>query len=289
MDNGWISLHRRFQSHWLWKEKRKLSKAEAWIDILMTVNHSNEKVMIKGLLIDVKRGQSVLSLDSWASRWGWNKSAVKRLFNLLQSESMIVTESVTITTRLTVCNYDCYQGRRNADETQMKRLRNADETQMKPNNNDNKDNNVNNDNNNGISADAQQPFFEKPLEDESQSKPHQKEKEKSSAKKEKRFGKAEFREALITYGADPIHVDDWLAVRSAKRAVFTETALNGFLNECETHNFFVPDAVRICAENSWTGFKVDWLKNKAEVKSDGLMLKPDKLGQNISIAQKYSL
>lgn len=131
-----------------------------------------------------------------------------------------------------------------------------------------------------ISADAQQPFFENPLEDESQPKPPQKEKEKSSAKKEKRFGKAEFREALITYGADPIHVDDWLAVRSAKRAVFTETALSGFLNECEKHNFFVPDAVRICAENSWTGFKVDWLKNKTASRNDNQSV--SKLENNVN-------
>jgi hypothetical protein len=45
---------------------------------------------------------------------------------------MIVLKSEQVTTRITICNYESYQGERNADETQMTRKRNADETQMTP-------------------------------------------------------------------------------------------------------------------------------------------------------------
>jgi len=143
MSKGWISVHRQFKDHWLWKEKRIFSKAEAWIDILMSVNHSEQKVIIKNVVYTVNRDESIMSLDSWSKRWNWNKSKVRRFLEVLQSELMIVTKNETQTTRLTVCNYDSYQTIGNADETQTKRKRNADETQTTPNNNTNNKNNEN--------------------------------------------------------------------------------------------------------------------------------------------------
>ena len=129
---GWIKLHRSIQEHWLYTEKRKFSKFEAWNDILLTVNFTEGKTIIKGKLIQIKRGESILSLDSWAKRWGWDKSAVRRFLNTLQKDNMIELKNETITTRLIVCKYDTYQDMRNADETQMKHKRNADETHLTP-------------------------------------------------------------------------------------------------------------------------------------------------------------
>ena len=128
--SGWIKLHRSITNHWLYTEKRVVSKFEAWNDILLTVNFTDAKTIIKGSLYEVKRGQSILSLESWSKRWNWDKSKVKRFFNTLQLDEMLVIKSDTVTTRITVCNYESYQGERNADETQMKRKRNASETQV---------------------------------------------------------------------------------------------------------------------------------------------------------------
>ena len=128
--SGWIKLHRSITNHWLYTEKRIFSKFEAWNDILLTVNYTDAKTIIKGSLYEVKRGQSILSLESWSKRWNWDKSKVKRFFNTLQLDEMVVIKSDTVTTHLTVCNYESYQGERTTDETQMKRKRNADETQV---------------------------------------------------------------------------------------------------------------------------------------------------------------
>ena len=147
MNNGWISIHRKLQAHWLWEQNKTFSNLEAWIDILLTVNHTEKKVLLGNKLLIVKRGDSVLSLDSWANRWKWNKSKVRRFFTLLEKDSMIVIKNETQTTRLTVCNYDSYQDMRNANETQVKRKRHASETQVTPNNNVNKENKENNNNN----------------------------------------------------------------------------------------------------------------------------------------------
>jgi hypothetical protein len=127
--SGWIKIHRSITNHWLYSEKRVYSKLEAWYDMLLTVNYSDSKTLIKGKLYNIKRGQSILSLDSWAKRWNWDKSKVRRFLNTLQSDNMIELKSDTITTQLTICNYESYQSERNADETPKKRKRNADETQ----------------------------------------------------------------------------------------------------------------------------------------------------------------
>lgn len=145
MPEGWIKLHRSISSHWVYKDSEKF---KAWTTILLDVNHEPNKVLIKGTLFKCNRGESLNSLDTWARMFGngWNKSKVRRFFTLLQNDSMIVLKSESKTTRLTVCNYDNYQGERNADETQMKRKRNADETQTTPNKNDKNVNNEKNDN-----------------------------------------------------------------------------------------------------------------------------------------------
>lgn len=128
---GWIKIHRSITNHWLYSEKRVYSKLEAWYDILLNVNYTDNKVIIKGKLYEVKRGESILSYESWGKRWNWDKSKVRRFFNLLQNDSMIELKCDNTTTHLTVCKYESYQGERNADETQTKRKRNTDETNIR--------------------------------------------------------------------------------------------------------------------------------------------------------------
>jgi hypothetical protein len=130
--SGWIKLFRSIEGHWLWPKNKPLTQFEAWIMILIEVNHVDEKVRIGNDFFTCKRGEKLYSLDTWAALFCWNKSKVRRFFNLLHRDSMIVLKSERKTTRITVCNYDTYQGERNTDETKMKRERNADETQMTP-------------------------------------------------------------------------------------------------------------------------------------------------------------
>jgi len=130
--SGWIKIHRSITDHWLYTEKRKFSKFEAWNDILLTVNFAPGKIIIKGKIILINRGESVLSLESWGKRWKWDKSSVKRFFDLLKKDNMIELKNETVTTRLTVCKYEDYQSSENANETQTKQKRNASETHVKP-------------------------------------------------------------------------------------------------------------------------------------------------------------
>lgn len=121
---GWIKLHRDIREHWIWKSDHRL---KWWLDILLSVNHCDSKVLIKGKLIDCGRGQSVISLESWAKKWNVSRKAVKDFFALLQNDSMISMESVRISTRITVCNYDSYQSEVNAQEPHKPRTSPAQE------------------------------------------------------------------------------------------------------------------------------------------------------------------
>ena len=130
--SGWIKIHRSITNHWLYTEKRKFSKFEAWNDMLLNVNYTESKSIIKGKLYEIKRGESIMSLDSWAKRWKWDKSSVRRFFSLLEKDEMIQVKTDNITTHLTICNYDTYQDTCNTDETQMKHKRNTNEIQTTP-------------------------------------------------------------------------------------------------------------------------------------------------------------
>lgn len=80
------------------------------------------------------------------------------------------------------------------------------------------------------------------------------------------FNKKDFRKILSDLGADKIHIDDWFKAREKRKAVFSETALRNFLGECEKNNYPVSEAVKICAENSWSGFKYEWIQKKGNEK-----------------------
>lgn len=66
---------------------------------------------------------------------------------------------------------------------------------------------------------------------------------------------------LLNLGIDKQTAQDWLEVRKVKRAALTQSAINLLINEAAKAGISVNDAVRICAENSWQGFKADWYFN----------------------------
>lgn len=171
--SGWIKLHRSIVDHWLYTEKRTFSKFEAWNDILLMVNFTDAKAIIKGKLYDVKRGQSIMSLDSWGKRWNWDKSRVRRFMNSLQKDNMIVLQGDNITTRLTVCKYETYQGERHTNDTQTTHKRTSNEHQTTP------------------------------IEEGKESK----------EEKEEKYIPYDFKKSCIDYGFDKVLVRDWMIVR----------------------------------------------------------------------------
>lgn len=115
---GWIKVFRSVTRHWLWSKNKPLTQMEAWILILLETNYSDEKMNIDGNIVICQRGEKYYSLDTWARLFNWDKSKVRRFFELLKRDSMIELIPCKETTHLKVCNYAIYQDVRNSNDTQ---------------------------------------------------------------------------------------------------------------------------------------------------------------------------
>lgn len=138
---GWIKLHRKALNHWLYNENRPKTKREAWEDMLLMCNHEDKKLLIQGELVECKRGQSVMSLTSWAKTFKWTIQQVRTFFNLLVKDSMINKEGLSKTTRITICNYDTYQHKQQTDNKQITNNQQTDNKQITTNKNEKKEKN----------------------------------------------------------------------------------------------------------------------------------------------------
>jgi len=55
---------------------------------------------------------------------------------------------------------------------------------------------------------------------------------------------------------------DYLEVRKAKKAKWTETAYKGLQREAEKAKMSLSDVMQMCCERGWAGFKADWVKEE---------------------------
>jgi uncharacterized protein YdaU (DUF1376 family) len=68
-------------------------------------------------------------------------------------------------------------------------------------------------------------------------------------------------------GVDVSLWEDYLKVRKAAKKPITETALKGLVREAEKARMSLSDVLQTCCENSWVGFKAEWL-NKSVATHD---------------------
>ena len=129
---GYISIQRKLREHWLYKEDRAFSKFEAWIDILYEVNHTDNKFLFDGSLVEVKRGSTITSLRKMSEKWKWSITKVNTFLKTLEDDEMLVVKKDTKKTLLTVVNYDFYQSEKCKKEQQS----NTEVTQKETNNNE---------------------------------------------------------------------------------------------------------------------------------------------------------
>jgi len=59
---------------------------------------------------------------------------------------------------------------------------------------------------------------------------------------------------------------DYLEVRKAKKAKWTETALKGLQREATKASITLEKAMQICCERNWVGFNAGWLKDEVKTK-----------------------
>lgn len=142
---GWIKLHRKIVDNPYYFAEA-FTRSQAWVDLLILANHKDNFFYIRGVKIDVKRGQIGFALENLGKRWKWSRGKVERFISELETSSQIVRQKNNVTTLLSIVNYDTYQqdGKAN-DNASSKPNSKTDEHQTVKQTDINK--NVNNDNN----------------------------------------------------------------------------------------------------------------------------------------------
>ena len=113
---GWLKLHRSIIDNPLWAAE-PFSKAQAWVHLLLVANHKDSGFLKNGQWIEVKRGQTGESVVSLSKRFRWSKNKVLRFLDLLEKQRMIEVKTTHLTTVITICNYNDYQGGETPDGT----------------------------------------------------------------------------------------------------------------------------------------------------------------------------
>lgn len=109
-DAGWIKLSRKLlQSKYYLGEK--FTRAMCWIDLLLLAEWRNERSFFhRGIEVVVKRGQVAISLDDLHKRWQLSVNTVRNRLSEMKKDGRIELETNNVISRITILNYEKYQG-----------------------------------------------------------------------------------------------------------------------------------------------------------------------------------
>lgn len=240
-DKGWIKTYRKIQECWIWLDKEPFDKRSAWIDLLLTANHADKKILFNGELITIKRGQILTSVRKLAKKWSWSVNKVYRFLELLISDEMVQKESDNNRTLITIVNYSVFQDVEYTNEyTNENSVGNSDDTP-------------------------------------SEHKQECKELKNVKNVRSNRVGAEQMLENLIVdfIISEPLFqkMKEWLVYKSEKKQSYKETGLKTLLKqvsekEQEYGSIAVMDLIDDCMARNYSGIIWDRLKPTETKKAD---------------------
>jgi len=133
---GWISLWRKIFENPIVPPAKVFSKFEAWVWILLNVNHRQGKVVIGNEIIHIPTGSRVTSIKKLCKTFGWGNTKVRNFLKLLAKDGMIEYKSNTHYTMVSVCNYLSYQKKQTPANTKATHTQHTPNKQANTNNNE---------------------------------------------------------------------------------------------------------------------------------------------------------
>lgn len=111
MYQGYIKLWRKIQDSDSWTEE-KFTRSQAWIDLIILANHKSGHIRLRGIKVNIDRGQLAYSELSLAKRWKWSRGKVRRFLKELSSNPVqqIIQQTNNLTSLISIVNYNQYQG-----------------------------------------------------------------------------------------------------------------------------------------------------------------------------------
>lgn len=125
-DGGWARVQRKLIKSDLWLAE-PFTRGQAWVDLILMASHRASTSRVRGVRVDLERGQLAAAVRFLANRWRWSKGKVQRFLDELETDKQIGTQKNNVSTVITITNYGLYQGDGSAEEDAN---RDADGTQI---------------------------------------------------------------------------------------------------------------------------------------------------------------
>lgn len=238
MEKGFIKLHRSILEWGWWGD---INTSRLFIYMLIKANPANKNW--RG--IDVERGSFITSRAILSADTGLTDQQIRTALNHLQNTNEITIKSTNKTTKITVTNYDKYQQSAFVNQPAEQPTSNQQNVEQ-----------VTNKTHDEQPANNQ---YEEVKEEKKEEK--KKEDTKVSSKKEKSL----FLQKLLSFGIEEQVAEDWIAIRNAKKASKSNTALKIIENALHSikvkYGISANDAISICVSKGWYGCNVSYFEN----------------------------
>jgi len=126
VSSGYIHLWRKIWDDPLFREGRKFSRFEAWVDMILMANGIEKEMLCDGKPIVIKRGQVLTSELKLANRWGWSRTKVRSFLLILldnrktSGKPRIKQQKDNKKSIITIINYGKYNPLKTAEKTSEK-------------------------------------------------------------------------------------------------------------------------------------------------------------------------
>lgn len=112
--SGWVKLHRRLRDN---PVLRDFDAKGVWSDLLLMAQHKPYPDRINGQDIVLQRGQLALPVSKWCEQGGLTRKRIRTILASFVKQGMIemVQAKGHAATIITICNYELYQARDDAE------------------------------------------------------------------------------------------------------------------------------------------------------------------------------
>jgi hypothetical protein len=219
---GYIKLHRGWHDSDQFTNEPYCERA-AWCWLLTNAAWKDTTQRNhKGEVVPVSRGQYHTSFRALAGQWGWSIKRVRTFLKVLEKCNAAGTAGGQAGTVITICKYDEYQSAGHGEGTARGTASNTDGARS------------------------------------------------GHTKEEGKEGKEGKEEKNTAHGRafpcpDGVSVEVWadfMAIRKAKRAPMTDTALKQIQRETDKAGWGLEAALSEAVSRGWQSFKAEWVKGK---------------------------
>lgn len=114
--NGYIKIHREIIDHWIFQKPEYL---RAWVYMIVRANYKDRDILVGSRVVKLKRGEFITSRENFAEDTKISIQTVRTFWRLLEDEGLIKRKSTSISTKITICEYDTYQSEQPANNQRV--------------------------------------------------------------------------------------------------------------------------------------------------------------------------